>query len=191
MRPLLLHPPHICLLFQSTHPVGRATRSEASISTADGFFNPRPPWGERQIRHYSRGAKIIFSIHALREESDKKHEIIYLKIWKDFQSTLSVGRATKAAKAYLQEILIFNPRSPWGERPGSHHQFKHPNNFQSTLSVGRATANRDQRYQHSLAFSIHASRGGCDQPKQKHTLEHQLFQSTHPVGDATSRWPVH
>ena len=57
-------------------------------------FNPRSPWGERPFDDDTGLFHSLISIHALRGESDCK---ILLKKWVllVFQSTLSVGRATK------------------------------------------------------------------------------------------------
>ena len=57
--------------FQSTPSVGRATFSEALLLFLHGDFNPRPPWGGRQIRTNGRAHR------------------------PKFQSTPSVGRATR------------------------------------------------------------------------------------------------
>ena len=78
--------------FQSTPSVGRATiflcislyRSVISIhalrgegdtagfisQTSRSHFNPRPPWGGRQIDYKDLGHYSIISIHALRGEGD-------------------------------------------------------------------------------------------------------------------------
>ena len=101
--------------FQSTPSVGRATwcksasRRHNSISIhalrGEGdfisiilipgkkYFNPRPPWGGRH--HDSL-------VHGCRGSA--------------FQSTPSVGRATKCCKFMGTKQLYFNPRPPWGGR---------------------------------------------------------------------------
>ena len=56
--------------FQSTPSVGRATRERQLTRRKMSHFNPRPPWGGRQISD-SEALKIItISIHALRGEGD-------------------------------------------------------------------------------------------------------------------------
>ena len=103
--------------FQSTLSVGRATLRERQ----------EPPVHR-------------ISIHALRGESDQSEDAGHVCAVR-FQSTLSVGRATmyeNGAMTRKQIISIhalrgesdgigrlqvaaeadFNPRSPWGERPG-------------------------------------------------------------------------
>ena len=74
-----------------------ALRGESDYCThtaADGTlnFNPRPPWGERRLRH--------------RVKTDKGQ----------FQSTPSVGRATMSIFRIRCSYWHFNPRPPWGER---------------------------------------------------------------------------
>ena len=59
--------------------------------------------------------EFLISIHALREESDHDNKSI-AKWLIEFQSTLSVRRATQDKKACLSCSFYFNPRSPWGER---------------------------------------------------------------------------
>ena len=79
-----------------------------------------------------------------------------------FQSTPSVGRATLCTGTLSEFMAHFNPRPPWGGRPGSFMYLKHIYPFQSTPSVGRAT-------------DVH----------QKPTVGIDLFQSTPSVGRAT------
>ena len=101
--------------FQSTLSVRRATVIKKKGLYPVGYFNPRSPWGERQVdfsrtfilldisihalreesdntycRQFNR---CLISIHALREESDRQL-IKALAYGKTFQSTLSVRRAT-------------------------------------------------------------------------------------------------
>ncbi len=57
-----------------------------------GYFNPRSPWGERQVIVYD-GINVV-----------------------QFQSTLPVGGATCTVPNGAGKARYFNPRSPWGER---------------------------------------------------------------------------
>ena len=79
------------------------------------YFNPRPPWGGRQ-KVYSR-----------------------LQISLPFQSTPSVGRATKKSAQRRKRTRNFNPRPPWGGRQPTISMRARSRTFQSTPSVGRAT----------------------------------------------------
>ena len=81
----------------------------------------------------------MISIHALREESDQPLNFLHWPQIQQFQSTLSVRRAT-LQKSRLDNLLFdFNPRSPWGERLCWAISKSITSLFQSTLSVRRAT----------------------------------------------------
>ena len=56
--------------FQSTLPVGGATPSNGSTQGDWGCFNPRSPWGERQLRLAVVTQMYYVSIHAPRGGSD-------------------------------------------------------------------------------------------------------------------------
>ena len=83
-----------------------------------------------------------------------------LNVWR-FQSTPSVGRATKESDSGNPLRWNFNPRPPWGGRLHSRFLLFHRIVFQSTPSVGRATstASKNKRV-HKI--SIHALRGEGD-----------------------------
>ena len=124
-------------------------------------FNPRPPWGGR--RHPSRSWRLENS----------------------FQSTPSVGRATRSA-AYRPSIgYYFNPRPPWGGRPIFIFFTSFGVLFQSTPSVGRATIAKKEA-ERVAQISIHALRGEGDAlPRSAYDGRFVLFQSTPSVGRAT------
>ena len=82
----------MAVTFQSTLPVGGATRSNAQHWVQQADFNPRSPWGERPVR---------------RE---------HMEPIRVFQSTLPVGGATLSQVVAQGSAGNFNPRSPWGER---------------------------------------------------------------------------
>ena len=126
--------------FQSTLPVGGATSEEHRRSTVNSDFNPRSPWGERRRPAAAASATEAISIHAPRGGSDLHRP------------------CSSFAPSY------FNPRSPWGERPRC--SFKLPSwfLFQSTLPVGGATFDVQQRFR-IVCISIHAPRGGSDEPE--------------------------
>ena len=122
-------------------------------------FNPRPPWGGRRKQreranifcaisiHALRGEGDFsllefvplydISIHALRGEGDALRALCFTltaafqstpsvgratrsarrrRQKKRFQSTPSVGRATKRLVAVYYTYIDFNPRPPWGGR---------------------------------------------------------------------------
>ena len=57
----------------------------------------------------------------------------------EFQSTLSVGRATHALQGIRENLEYFNPHPPWGERPPPEFVLLVFIVFQSTPSARRAT----------------------------------------------------
>ena len=127
-------------IFQSTPSVGRATMTGTQIFSPVNNFNPRPPWGGRQIVQGYRFPNIIISIHALRGEGDSA----YLRLLLPFRGH-------------------FNPRPPWGGRRQSLRAQRNPSIFQSTPSVGRATKMLPRYSDMATRISIHALRGEGDQ----------------------------
>ena len=146
--------------FQSTPSVGRATiflcislyRSVISIhalrgegdtagfisQTSRSHFNPRPPWGGRQIDYKDLGHYSIISIHALRGEGDAE-AMTALGAWNisihalrgegdSFGSfcfhplrRISIHALRGEGDFLLLTLALsksyFNPRPPWGGRP--------------------------------------------------------------------------
>ena len=81
--------------FQSTPSVGRATSRCAGHRQHILDFNPRPPWGGRLPRFLRLNSNHTISIHALRGEGDPLLQL-FDTVQCQFQSTPSVGRATKS-----------------------------------------------------------------------------------------------
>ena len=191
-------------IFQSTLPVGGATRKAGKTGAGCGHFNPRSPWGERPQRLSAAGSPF------------------------PFQSTLPVGGATKWVLKRLcaQYISIHAPRG--GSDFWRHSRSCRSGRFQSTLPVGGATSGYvtellippisihaprggsdciGRLYQQGRVISIHAPRGGSDyfyvcplivaynfNPRSPWgerrfflflTYHGIIFQSTLPVGGAT------
>ena len=119
--------------FQSTPSARRATDSVGQFQAFHGNFNPRPPRGERPIPQVLPALLFAISIHALREESDRR------------------------LSSHSCRTGNFNPRPPRGER----HQFPRIRlqllRFQSTPSARRATTAGEAMPLH-LQISIHALR---------------------------------
>ena len=61
--------------------------------------------------YYIELYKTLISIHALREESDEDKSDAFIEFL-EFQSTLSVRRATRCLMFVQRSTLYFNPRSP-------------------------------------------------------------------------------
>ena len=146
-------------------------------------FNPRTPWGVRQLHYKVRGGRCQVSIHALRGECDGKKS----------------QRPTRPTR--------FNPRTPWGVRRKRQCTAWVHHRFQSTHSVGSATygecgecgecgvsihalrgeCDAPSKYTSPVHFwvSIHALRGECDLTQHLTEGSESAFQSTHSVGSAT------
>ena len=169
--------------FQSTHPVWDATT---------------------RVRLPPKALHI--SIHASRMGCDRRGR------WRRsnairFQSTHPVWDATYEQLQRISTALHFNPRIPYGMRLYAVHLAYMDQAFQSTHPVWDATG-ADRRVAWTQWISIHASRMGCDlwlkycfrlachfNPRIPYGMRPHLprlrvsialFQSTHPVWDATS-----
>ena len=173
----------IVRIFQSTLPVGGATRSVYVGVSWHIYFNPRSPWGERPKIGKNGVVEVQISIHAPRGGSDRRLTTSRPRC-PIFQSTLPVEGATAAFTTFATRHGNFNPRSPWRERPVPCLCSPFPVSFQSTLPVEGATrednhsCQRHAKFQSTLpvegatsAFlipipgrriSIHAPRGGSD-----------------------------
>ena len=147
--------------FQSTLSVRRATITGCCI-TAKILISIH---ALREESDYSPKFVIIgsiISIHALREESDHRNFPLHLQCLK-FQSTLSVRRATLFSKKYRCS----------------------KNRFQSTLSVRRATRAVGGGFKINLRISIHALREESDGQWAEALRLTSEFQSTLSVRRAT------
>ncbi len=93
--------------FLSTPSARRATISGLLSNLANADFYPRPPRGERLRPIFARKFSHFISIHALREESDRKVEVTQ-ELVAEFLSTPSARRATnqRILTAVLAEISI-------------------------------------------------------------------------------------
>ena len=79
--------------FLSTPSARRATAGRHAEGHQPDYFYPRPPRGGRLKKHNSQLAKMIISIHALREEGDRLSDAQLARLYK-FLSTPSARRAT-------------------------------------------------------------------------------------------------
>ena len=121
-------------------------------------FNPRPPWGGRQAAAEYFGCSDSISIHALRGEGDFEIAVSVPPSFA-FQSTPSVGRATRGQRLHAKRNSNFNPRPPWGGR------------------------REDRDYtQKEIAISIHALRGEGDRCAGTATKETSYFNPRPPWG---------
>jgi hypothetical protein len=89
-------PPRVCSCccpeFQSTRPVGGATRNRCSTHTGHGGFNPRAPWGARPCTSRCFGSYTVFqSTRPTRGATCQRPAALQ---GQRFQSTRPVGGAT-------------------------------------------------------------------------------------------------
>ena len=103
-------------------------------------FNPRSPCGERphDVSIYDVYAQFQSTLSLRRATASLHRGVASHTV---FQSTLSLRRATVHRNATAPGHLHFNPRSPCGERQSMFVDWRRHLSFQSTLSLRRATAN--------------------------------------------------
>ena len=125
------------VLFQSTPSVGRATMSMRQFVIQAIKFQSTPSVGRATKNNWDTDYMLVISIHALRGEGDLVYDRLYAisyyfnprppwggrriytsgtQAGRSFQSTPSVGRATRPAKSSPEQSANFNPRPPWGGR---------------------------------------------------------------------------
>ena len=124
-------------------------------------FNPRTPYGMRRNSLDVCFWEVIFqSTHPLRDATVM--EFVVLKSIR-FQSTHPLRDATKLKGAHIINYDDFNPRTPYGMRQRGQPYANYSRNFNPRTPYGMRPAGRKQN-------------GG----------EH-IFQSTHPLRDATTK----
>ena len=128
-------------------------------SGAPEHFNPRSPYGERPPSDTRiTQTKEFQSTLPLRGATDTKG---YSKINVQFQSTLPLRGATSSIVICFTSLKNFNPRSPYGERPGLVCADSLHFAFQSTLPLRGATSQGLLRWSRG-PISIHAPLTGSD-----------------------------
>ena len=142
--------------FLSTPSARRATFFGILPRSLHRHFYPRPLRGGRQAGGDPIGAHQCISIHALREEGDRKNLALRLRR-RVFLSTPSARRATVVVIIQWKNARNFYPRPPRG---GRHRKAPPPHDskgFLSTPSARRATIGRS-RCRIIAHISIHALR---------------------------------
>ena len=100
-----------------------------------------------------------------------------------FQSTPSVGRATRGQRQTTKRHSDFNPRPPWGGRRMPTKNMDSRSIFQSTPSVGRATVGEIYGPNIPVKISIHALRGEGDQERSQCQIrDNEHFNPRPPWG---------
>ena len=176
--------PLLDVLFQSTLPVGGATRLVGHGSGLCHDFNPRSPWGERHPVRPGRNQPGEY-FNPRSPWGERRTDVFFI-----FQQVVISIHAPRGGSD-LQKIRPeqgrfpdFNPRSPRGERPFLRMVIPMRNNFNPRSPRGE----RHFRKHHSpfpVPISIHAPRGGSDHQHQRLKWRQYQFQSTLPAGGAT------
>ena len=147
---------------------------------------------------------IFQSTHPMRDATNMRH-LIKMNFLQ-FQSTHPMRDATHMFRQLNSGSKNFNPRIPCGMRLMSTSKTRNISWFQSTHPMRDATSGTRSKLQGQW-ISIHASHAGCDgmawkdisekmdfNPRipcgMRHNFLHgsssyKLFQSTHPMRDAT------
>ena len=169
-------------------------------------FNPRIPYGMRHVLHHVVGGGIGISIHASRMGCD----FFYLqtaRIAAQFQSTHPVWDATVALVIAVAQARIsihasrmgcddrrntmslttddFNPRIPYGMRPASWTSSSTRSYFNPRIPYGMR--HRTRRHRRQWKYFNPRIPYGMRRVIRVNCLILILFQSTHPVWDATPR----
>ena len=89
------------------------------LKCAKLYFNPRPPWGGRQLPTNQKDTKTKISIHALRGEGDgrpavtgRPNDVISIHALR--------GEGDDLLRVKQARQCHFNPRPPWGGRRWSY-----------------------------------------------------------------------
>ena len=191
-------------LFQSTHPVWDATTGEIGCLPQSAFQSTHPVWDATSKRRFDY-PRIVISIHASRMGCDLGWASAGARIITYFNPRIPYGMRPlhEAAKQILGAFQSTHPVWDATYGKGADADIL---KFQSTHPVWDATAIIVDRH-HGRRISIHASRMGCDcstipcstmpayfNPRIPYGMRPPsvpfspcgpLFQSTHPVWDAT------
>ena len=143
-------------------------------------FNPRSPWGER-LAGIVVGClvAVLISIHAPRGGSDN------MTVRPDVPVAISIhaprGGSDTSPDTKSMHMNNFNPRSPWGERLRVYIRLRVNRNFNPRSPWGErllpVLPNQPIRH-----ISIHAPRGGSDQPVHGQHLRYPLISIHAPRG---------
>ena len=141
-----------------------ALREEGDAASAmtplhTGHFNPRSPWGERREQEIIIRAALEFqsTLSVGRATKGAQHTVIGLVL---FQSTPSARRATCSGSGRPLPTADFNPRPPRGGRQGALQTRCGRVLFQSTPSARRATQQVAGCCNHRGYFNPRPPRGG-------------------------------
>ena len=151
--------------FLSTPSARRATLIMTRVPPRYSDFYPRPPRGGRPKYAAWKAERKKISIHALREEGDRRETAGVLAVLR-FLSTPSARRATIRPEGITRRSTYFYPRPPRGGRPLS----------QEWMREGKA-------------ISIHALREEGDSAARKSAAGRSNFYPRPPRGGRPNAQP--
>ena len=130
------------------------------LKCAKLYFNPRPPWGGRQLPTNQKDTKTKISIHALRGEGDgrpavtgRPNDVISIHALR--------GEGDDLLRVKQARQCHFNPRPPWGGRRWSYDDSIVDINISIHALRGEGDSYR-LRKDKIFGISIHALRGEGD-----------------------------
>ena len=171
------------VLFQSTRPVGGATRESVSpLRFWTTFQSTRPVGGATQRGGFDR-ARVAVSIHAPRGGRDPRSPR-YSSGCSCFNPRAPWG-ARPSSRWTSCSTRCFNPRAPWGAR----RVWARRNSWRIDVSIHAPRVGGDTCGNGSAAtavVSIHAPRGGGDHRRHPGSQVALGFQSTPPAWGATN-----
>ena len=103
-------------------------------------FNPRSPWGERLV--CCNQAIPVYTFQSTLPVGGATFCQVCLSEWTTISIHAPRGGSDDPEYVWIEAILDFNPRSPWGERQYRQGRREQSKRFQSTLPVGGATRGR-------------------------------------------------
>ena len=169
--------------FQSTRPVRGATTTSTRASPTGSGFNPRAPYGARQVSGSVDMPFLRVSIHAPRTGRDRYRLVsVVVRLAVSIHAPRT-GR-DRGLHAGRGRAVRFNPRAPYGARPDATKAASDYLGFNPRAPYGARLAvagNRERLCQ----VSIHAPRTGRDYGSSSPALMFCVFQSTRPVRGAT------
>ena len=157
------------------------------ISPLSSCFNPRAPWGARLAFGETGMAYITFQ--STRPLGGATSGILRVHLQMKVVSIHAPpgGRDYGATMQPALPCLGFNPRAPWGARPGPPRRSRPlPRCFNPRAPWGARQAHLAGLV-HYLDVSIHAPPGGRDGTPKSRPFRQRGFQSTRPLGGATPR----
>ena len=158
MRPRPPTPCSACSNFNPRIPYGMRLQRGRNHATARNF-NPRIPYGMRPCRtSTTRNCPSFQSTHPVWDATAPLADRV-----KAIEISIHASRMGCDGRLATQRInsTYFNPRIPYGMRPGLFFLFQLFKRFQSTHPVWDATSACGIR-KSCADISIHASRMGCD-----------------------------